>query len=140
MGTNYYARPIKTIKQIKETRERVESEIRGFTSQSSIELDDLLEEWEQMKIAQCDSIHIGKSSAGWKFLFNHNDWQYFTNIQEMKDWLKEQEIESEYGEVMSFEEFWKMVEQKQKVQSRITGKNWYVFKEGYEFSSSTEFC
>ena len=140
MGTNYYARPIKTIQEIKNTRQRVESEIRRFTSQSSIELDDLIDEWEQMKIAQCDSVHIGKSSAGWKFLFNHNDWRYFTNIQEMKDWLKDQEIVSEYNEVISFEDFWKMVEQKQKIQSPITNKSWYVFKEGFEFSSSTEFC
>lgn len=140
MGTNYYARPIKTIQEIKDTRNRVESEIRGFTSQSSIELEDLIHEWEQMKIAQCDSVHIGKSSAGWKFLFNHNDWKYFTNIQEMKDWLKDQEIESEYGEVISFEDFWSMVERKQEIQSPITNRTWHVFKEEFEFSSSTEFC
>lgn len=139
MGTNYYARPIKTIQQIQNTRQKVEFEIRMLTRNSSIELDDLIQEWETLKLKQCEVVHIGKSSVGWKFLFNHNDWQYFTNIEEMKEWLKDQEIESEYGKVISFEDFWEMVEKKQEIQSPISNKSWYVFKEGFEFSSSTSF-
>lgn len=140
MGTNYYARPIKQIQAINDLKVLAEFDIRA---NSSTDLYDIIKEWAEMKIAQLEDIHIGKSSAGWRFLFNHNDWQYYTNINELKEWLKEYEIVSEYKEVISFEEFWQMVENKQKQESAIRKTDqpkWYIIQGEYEFSSSNSFC
>lgn len=55
-----------------------------------------------------NTIHIGKRSGGWKFLFNHNNWQYYDYTRESIDsFLREcYEIEDEYGEKMSVDDFW----------------------------------
>ena len=29
-----------------------------------------------------ETIHIGKNSGGWKFCFNHNNWEYFEKSKE----------------------------------------------------------
>lgn len=62
-----------------------------------------------------DKIHIGKSSGGWKFLFNHNNWEYFKkDIDSLKSFLSDNEIVDEYGHPISSDEFWKMVKAKEK--------------------------
>lgn len=75
----------------------------------------------------CHPIHIGKSSAGWKFLFHRVDvWDnYFSNdplntFPQWKKFLEEQTasgnivIMNEYDEVVSLDEFLALVERKQK--------------------------
>jgi hypothetical protein len=146
MGTNIYARPIKKIEEIETQAQNVRNEIRAYTRCSSIELDDMINEWEQMKKADLKPIHIGKRSAGWRFLFNHNDWKYYNTIEEMVKFLKECELVTEYGTVESFEDFWKDVAYRQgtcvPASTKSVGQSdlWYVIKDGYEFSTSTEFC
>ena len=56
-----------------------------------------------------NEVHIGKRSGGWKFLFNHNKWQYYDYSRESIDnFLKScYKIVNEYGEEMTPEEFWK---------------------------------
>lgn len=61
-----------------------------------------------------EGIHLGKSSAGWQFTFQYNGGTYYKNVQEMKEWLADKQIENEYHEQVSHEKFWKMVEEKQK--------------------------
>jgi hypothetical protein len=124
MGTNFYGRIIPTEKHLKVISEAV--------------LDGNLRTAKEM-IEKHEIIHIGESSARRRFLFNHNNWKYFSGVQEMKNWLKDLEIVSEYGGVVPFEEFWSIVEEKQKTQNPITDKSWYTIKEGYEFSTPTEF-
>ena len=60
------------------------------------------------------SIHLGKSSQGWQFSFQYNDGQYYKNVEEMKEWTKDKIITDEYERVISWEEFWEMVDEKQK--------------------------
>ena len=60
-----------------------------------------------------EGIHLGKSSMGWQFTFQYNGGEFYKNIQEMADWLADKEIEDEYGQPVSHEEFWKMIEAKQ---------------------------
>lgn len=145
MGTNYFARPIKKIQETESIFNAVTDEVRAYIgNKSSIELDTVLEEWKTMKIKQMEPIHIGKSSMGWRFLFDHQNWEHFSNIEEMKEWLKNSQIESEYGQTYSFEEFWEMIEAKQKKFPSHIKKSqrpdWYIIKDGYEFSTSTDFC
>jgi hypothetical protein len=83
--------------------------------------------------------HIGKSSSGWAFLFNHNDWEDFTNVEEMWKWLMQCEIEDEYGQPFSFYEFKNMVDNKNDLVGRFNKSDWYIHKDGFAFSTSTDF-
>lgn len=146
MGTNIYAKQIKKIQEIDQKVTEFRAEIRGYTRNSSIELDDMIDEWAEMKKKEIETIHIGKRSAGWRFLFNHNNWKYYNTIEEMVKFLKECELVTEYGTVEPFEDFWKDVAYRQgtcvPASTKSVGQSdlWYVIKDGYEFSTSTEFC
>jgi hypothetical protein len=83
-----------------------------------------------------NGIHIGKSSVGWKFCFNHNDWEYFKTVSEMKEFIKSRLIVDEYGTRVSFEDFWKKVTSKQS--DKHSHYNHII--DGYEFSTSATFC
>lgn len=53
-----------------------------------------------------EKIHIGKRSAGWKFLWNANNFKYFTpNKESLMEFLKSGQIYNEYGEKFSFDQF-----------------------------------
>ena len=56
-----------------------------------------------------EPVHIGKSSAGWDFLFNLNGENYYFDKASLIEWLKSVEITNEYGTVLSFDEFWSVV-------------------------------
>lgn len=59
-------------------------------------------------------IHIGKSSDGWKFLFNHNNWKYYDYSKESINAFLEccDCIYNEYNEKITIEEFWTLVDSK----------------------------
>lgn len=89
-----------------------------------------------------ERIHIGKSSYGWTFTFQgfRNGWGPLKAESE-DDWRKELKngtIIDEYGEVETYEEFWKMVEDKRKASSNHAKEypdgNWLDDK-GNSFSS-----
>lgn len=65
------------------------------------------------KCGRNDTIHLGKSSAGWQFSFQYNGGIYYKNADEMKQWLRGRRIIDEYGHVISHEAFWHMVKAKQ---------------------------
>ena len=127
MGTNYYGKKIPPAENLNAIAVQM---LRGNISTVKI----MLEPFEE--------IHIGKNSLGWRFLFNHNN-RYVVSIEEHKDWLQEYQIFYENGEIFTFEEFWSMVEIKQR-QEPVTKKSvnfdQYIIIDGYEFSTSTEFC
>jgi hypothetical protein len=60
-----------------------------------------------------EEIHIGKRSCGWKFLFNHQNGQYFDprHQESLKAWLDDPhyKIVDEYGDEFTFEKFWQMI-------------------------------
>lgn len=61
---------------------------------------------------ECSKIHIGKSSCGWKFLFNHNNWKYYDYTKDSINKFLEScaGLVNEYNEVVTIKEFWDMVE------------------------------
>ena len=74
-------------------------------------------------------LHIGKSSAGWKFLFQgyqdyELDWDKphinINSIENWKDFLNNSTygILNEYDEEISYDDFFKLVEEKQKEQNK----------------------
>lgn len=73
-----------------------------------------------------EPVHIGKSSIGWKFLFEYQDEPWYeppiiwNTYDEVKAWLKKNTVDStdwiimdEYDEVISYDAFIRMVERKQ---------------------------
>ena len=129
MSTNYYAKKIPT--------ESVKLDIIKSIATDNLELanKDLSE---LVKL-----IHVGKRSSGWRFLFNHNNWDYYDNIPELKEWLKNYLLYTEYGEQVDQLEFWEEIESRQVSQkSALThsgNPSWYIIKDEYEFSSSSDF-
>jgi len=101
-----------------------------ITKESSDEPLTTLEEWLNYTV-QPKFINIGLSSAGWKFLFDHHDWKYYSNVEELKEWLKNHTIFSEYGDTCTFDEFWEKVQSKQNLKQH-EGRD-YVTVDGYDF-------
>ena len=73
---------------------------------------------------ECSEIHLGKSSCGWQFLFNHNYWKYYDYTQEsIKTFMRSCEYSmDEYGNKISVEEFWDLVDKKK---NGLTGKTYH---------------
>lgn len=88
-----------------------------------------------------DAIHIGKCSAGWRFLFNHNNWDYYHDWENFCNWLDTVEITSEYGEPKTKEELIGLIKEKElSAIQKPSNTDWYIEKDGMQFSKSTEFC
>ena len=105
MGTNFYKvlpAPEDFPKQVKKVLEEVELELikDGKISYDTQEKLDNLSKSKR-------SIHLGKRSGGWQFLWNHNDGEYYDlNIDSIKEFLNQPGIiEDEYGEQFTVEEF-----------------------------------
>lgn len=95
------------------------NQIEQFTKERNLEeLKDIIESFEQEE--KDNTIHIGKCSCGWKFLFNHNNWKYYDYTRESIDrFLRACEsLEDEYGSKISVDEFWEKY-----VDSHISGFN-----------------
>lgn len=107
MGCNYYATP-KLTKELKnKIKEQIDTDQIGRARK-------LIPE----------RVHVGKSSAGWQFLFNHNNWEYFDkSLESLEAFLMACDIEDEYGEPISYKDFWDMVDAKKHL---IDGKEYYV--------------
>lgn len=53
-------------------------------------------------------IHIGKRSSGWKFLWNFQENKFYSNREELFDFIRSGRIVNEYGDLQNTEEFIKM--------------------------------
>lgn len=90
MGTNFYI------------RQRV-------SHQQKIEMEDAIakDDWSTLVKLIPEEIHIGKRSAGWKFLWNANNFEYFQpNKESLIKFLKSGDIYDEYGDHFTFDQFW----------------------------------
>ena len=100
-------------------------------------------------------LHIGKSSAGWLFHFYQIDCPWgnppvvWNTYNQVKDWLKKYTVDTdeyvimdEYDEVMSFDDFFRMIDNKQNdKQCRNNEDNFRHCRnvDGYRFDNS-DFC
>lgn len=113
MGTNYYRIP--SVREMGEKKSKLIENIKNIDiSSSSIIykfkiIDDKSEQisyWD--KFVEDTSIHLGKRSSGWKFLWNFNDNKYYSNKEELFNFIRTGRIVDEYGKEMDVEEFIKM--------------------------------
>lgn len=100
MGTNYYA-------------VRLLNESDKETAKKMIDNDEY-EDLKEMIENKCENVHIGKSSYGWKFLFNWNKGKFYSPLKSsINDFLEQHRIVDEYGREIALDAFWDMVESKQ---------------------------
>lgn len=105
MGTNYYRiKPI-TEEERQELHKKLDNVLENRSQKW--ELEEALEEFEKEHQA-----HICKSSCGWQINFDHNWGRYYQpNRKSLEEFLSEEGtwIEDEYGDKISYDEFWDMV-------------------------------
>ena len=108
MGTNYYWRPLIT----EEEREKLLEKTKNVKTLQEIKdfiYNDILKERES-------EVHIGKSSCGWQFLFYLGIRKYTCGQSLKKEdidkWFRSGIIVDEYGDEISVDDFWKLVDTK----------------------------
>ena len=58
----------------------------------------------------CSGLHIGKCSGGWVFNFEAHPQENLMSVKQYRKFLKEGVIYDEYGDLISYKNFWKKVE------------------------------
>lgn len=105
------------------------------------------------------NIHLGKRSSGWKFCWNFHKNKYYSNKDELLDFIRNGRVVDEYGEEQNVEEFITMalewgepdgliVDEKYRKSERMKGKGSFfddpryddIIIDGLRVSSATEFC
>lgn len=115
MGTNFYRVPKgkEMIKREQKLRMRIDemdsvnpSNIeRGFSTISVGEWD-AISPWDEF--LDGTNVHLGKRSAGWKFLWNWNNEKYYQTKEELFKFIKSGRVVDEYGRQIDCQEFIEM--------------------------------
>ncbi len=111
MGTNYYRIP--TENEMASRKERLINEMSGIDmSPSLIQRNFQLpikDSWETEsswdKFLDGSSVHLGKRSGGWKFCWNFHNNKYYSNKEELLEFIRLGRVVDEYGEEWNVEEF-----------------------------------
>jgi hypothetical protein len=105
------------------------------------------------------NIHLGKRSSGWKFCWNFHDKKYYTNKEELLEFIRSGRVVDEYGDEQEVEEFITMalewgepdglvLDEKYRKEQRKKGMGSFwdsptyddLIIDGLRVSSATEFC
>lgn len=168
MGTNYYRIP--TVEEMESRKIRLKNDIEKMTmSPSDIErgfpfIDPNKDSWDTTNpwgiFIEGTSIHLGKRSGGWKFCWNFHDNKYYSNKEQLLDFIRSGRVVDEYGEEWNVNEFILMAlnwgepdgmivneEYRRKERVRGHGSFWLdnekyddLIIDGLRVSSSTDFC
>ena len=110
MGTNYYRIPtqlemeerkaklIKDIADLDMSPSKIESEFRQYGDSW-----DMKSAWDIF--TEGTSIHLGKRSGGWKFCWNFHDNKYYSNKEELIQFVLSGRVVNEYGDEIEPQEF-----------------------------------
>lgn len=99
MGTNYYRIP--SVEEMEKRKQELINNINSIDiSQLSIESNSI---WDLF--TDGTNIHLGKRSSGWKFLWNFNDKKFYSNKEELLNFIRTGRVIDEYGKEMDVEEF-----------------------------------
>ena len=114
MSTNFYARRIIPSENGKATGGYIMSEDMENAIESDVSKFDSIDQY----VSEGNEIHLGKRSAGWKFIWNPNvyrvndswDFTYPLTKQGIADFLNQEGmvINDEYGRMYKPDEFWEM--------------------------------
>lgn len=160
MGTNYYSIP--KVEDLEKERQKLIEEIQSMDiSNAALCEDDFRiheDGWDRLspwdEFVNGNSIHLGKRSSGWKFCWNFNHNKYYSNKEELLEFIRSRRVVNEYGEELEPNEFIQMSlkwgeddgivadeEYMRKHHSWMSNPSEYVDREidGLRVSSSTEF-
>jgi hypothetical protein len=167
MGTNYYRIPkaeeMETRKQtligfvnnLELSPENIES---GFKFISPRKDWEWFSPWEMF--LEDTNIHLGKRSSGWKFCWNFHNNKYYSNKEELLNFIRSGRVVDEYGEEQDVNEFILMalnwgepnglvVNEEYRKSERVKGHGSFwldsekyddLIIDGLRVSSSTDFC
>ncbi len=160
MGTNYYSIP--KVEDLEKKRQKLIEKIQSMDISNAglceddwrIHEDgwDRLSPWDEF--VSGNSIHLGKRSSGWKFCWNFNDNKYYSNKEELLEFIRSRRVVNEYGDVFHPDEFIQMALDWRKDDGMVADEEYmrkhhqwmsdplsYVDREidGLRVSSSTEF-
>jgi hypothetical protein len=112
MGTNYYRIP--SVEEMEKRKQELIDNINSLDiSPSSIERKFATiqkeNDWGNYSIwdlfTDGTNIHLGKRSSGWKFLWNFNDKKFYSNKEELLNFIRIGRVIDEYGNEMDVEDF-----------------------------------
>ena len=158
MGSNFYRIPkeeemtkrhvqlYEDVRRIKLTPSNIENEFKE-SIEGSWETESV---WD--KFVGGTKIHLGKRSAGWKFLWNFNENKHYSNKEDLLNFLRSGRIVDEYGSEENVEEFIEMSltwgqngwDESTYIEDNPSHKNPHFIErekyvDGLRVSSSTEF-
>lgn len=166
MGTNYYRIP--TAEEMESKKQKLVQEVIDLDlSPSIIERNfrtekedswDLESPWD--RFLDGTNIHLGKRSSGWKFCWNFHKNKYYSNKEELLNFIRNGRVVDEYGEEQEVNEFIVMAlnwgepdgyvvneEYRKKERLKGHGSFWLdnekyddLIIDGLRVSSSTDFC
>jgi len=167
MGTNFYRIP--THEEMITRKMELLGHINGLdlsphNIESGFKTISPRKEWEWFSpwemFLEDTSIHLGKRSSGWKFCWNFHNNKYYSDKEELLEFIRAGRVVDEYGEEQNVEEFITMAlewgqpdglivneEYRKKERSKGHGSFWLdnqryddLIIDGLRVSSSTEFC
>jgi hypothetical protein len=105
------------------------------------------------------NVHLGKRSSGWKFCWNFHDNKYYSNKEELLNFIRTGRVINEYGEQQFVGEFVEMAlswgepdglvyDKEYRMKQWEKGKGTFLHTDSYDdkvidglrVSSSTDFC
>lgn len=146
MGTNYYRIP--TEKELEQRKEKLKARIDSMPmSVGNVErafryIDNPEDEWSLLnpwdEFIKDTSIHLGKRSMGWKFCWNFHDNKYYSNKQELIDFIRSGRIVDEYGSEEDVEEFLEMAFNWGEPDGLVADKEYFETTEHHSWMSNPE--
>lgn len=114
LGTNFYRIP--TEEEVNAAKDKLLKRINEMElTPKNIEKDFCFIEWGDYfcedpwrEFLTDMKIHLGKRSAGWKFLWNFNGNRFYSNKNELLKFIRSGRVVDEYGDLIENEEFIKM--------------------------------
>ena len=106
-------------------------------------IDDPEDEWSSLtpwdEFTQDMSIHLGKRSMGWKFCWNFHDGKYYTNKEELLNFIRKGKVVDEYGQTIEVEEFIEMALNWGEPNGWVADKSYFESMERSSFLNREEY-
>ena len=167
MGTNYYRIP--TVEEMESRKQTLigfvnNLELSPENIEGGFKLISPSKDWEWFSpwemFLEDTNIHLGKRSSGWKFCWNFHKNKYYSNKEELLNFIRSGRVVDEYGEEQDVNEFILMalnwgepnglvVNEEYRKSERVKGHGSFwldsekyddLIIDGLRVSSSTDFC
>ena len=148
MGTNFYRIP--KSKQVMERHQKLHGRIThldwfdvGQLSSDFRTIENPEDEWSPLnpwdEFMNDMQIHLGKRSMGWKFCWNFHDGKFYSNKQELLEFIRKGRVIDEYGELIDVEEFIKMAMDWGQPDGLVLDENYFSENERHSVFNSSQY-